>query len=199
MKNKNDCSIKLKSTNILWLLFFLIVIFISILAFSMNIMLAGQVPTGPSQIFFSAICIIIMLTILVFLLIGGINIYKNRYIELQNDYIKIVKRVGKLQKETECLKGKVKYKCDEFLITDICKMGYSNELYGHLLEFHQGKASYQIKNYEMVFVLMNGERITVDISWFSKKKMKKFFTIVYKKTQLIPEKKLRKDLGINVL
>lgn len=144
------------------------------------------------QTFIVIVSIFIILFIMSYYLKGVFEVYKTRHMEVRNGYIIVGKMVGKLQKGTACLEGEMKYQCDKFLMKDICKIGYSIELYGHLLEFHQWGTTYQFKSYEMVFELTNGNRITFDASWFSKKKMKKLFNIIYKNTRVVPEKKVIK-------
>ncbi|MDD3403585.1 MAG: hypothetical protein PHQ72_09550 [Hespellia sp.] len=189
-------TIRFRATNILISLILIVVVFlfVYIAACSTIILETSHMEQGNLKA-------LILLTIifgatLIFLIMGGLSMYNTRFIEILDDKILVHEKVGELKKETTCLSGKMKNKCEEFLIEDIQKIGYSSELYGHPLEFHQGKTSYQIKNYEMVFELVNGEKITIDISQFSRKSMRKLFLHIYKKIQLLPEKKLRKDFYI---
>lgn len=199
MKKTNDCTIQVRATGVIWALFVYAMYLLPIIILLVYVIFITEVLL---VILLAAIGAMIILIDLIVSVSRGIKIYKTRFIEIQNDTIKISKMAGKLKKRRKkyALEGELKYQCDKFLITDICKIGYSDEFYGHILDFHQ-EISHRGKyiSFEMVFELVSGERITIDVSAFPKKKMKKVFTTVYEKTKVMPGKKLGEEFMFKII
>ncbi|MEF9942547.1 MAG: hypothetical protein RR799_09580 [Lachnospiraceae bacterium] len=190
---KNENIMQLRATNIVLVIILTVFIFLFIYIAFLNAIITESQYTGKQDIKVILIFSIILGGILIFIIKGGLDMYHTRFMEIHKDKIVVNKKVGKLKEDTNCLEGKMETKIDEFQLSDIKSIGY-----GRQLEFHQGKTSYQIKGYEIVFVLKNGEKITIDISWFPKKKMKRFFLYIYQKIQLLPVEKLRNDFGLTI-
>lgn len=194
MKKNNNGSIQVRATKIIPVLFIGVVGGLGTLAFS----LAAVFQKDLVVTLIGVIGIIICLAGLIAYFIGYGKIYKIRYIEIENDYVKVSKMVGQFEEGTALLQGKMKYQFDKFPIKDICKIGYSEELYGHLLEYHKEPTPNDSIVAEMVFELINGERVTIILDLFTQEKMREFFRIIYEKTQVIPEKSLREDYRFEV-
>lgn len=133
--------------------------------------------------------------IIIPLLMESVRQYQSKQVKICGEKITICKSSGKLRGKSG-LDGKTSFHKDTFAATEINRIGYATELYGHNLEYHRRKSMSDPHDSEVVFELKNGQKITMDLGGFQRKDLQEFFHEISEQSGWIPTGELKRELSL---
>ena len=125
--------------------------------------------------------------------VWGVRTCRSRSIEMEHGSIKVMRLIGAIGENSNQNQF---MKCDVFHIDEIERIAYTCDLYGSPLYHHQVVGLYSTKNSEIVFELKNNKKVAIDISWFSKRKLRELFRYIFESTSVCPSGRLGKEYRI---